>query len=631
MAEKQFNLQNNYGWGLSLNMTGKAPEVAKRIFNTYNDAFAYADDINDSAIEGLTLTVVNDGNKNGVYFVKSARKPSVIAKLEGDDIKRLSGQTTDETTFNTKALAEEWANSLTAYTDCFNFKDENREKGGDFSGRGKICKVDSDYYEVRQIKCDTTELVKLSTNLDSQATADEVLAELNKEISARTESEKEIYSAITSAKTELNEAITAVSGDVASAKTELEESIASAKTELEESIASAKTELTETIDDVIDTIETLDDKVDAHISATTEVLDTLKIKDVVANDKVLSVSNDGKLSSTITMDYEVSGDTKVINLKGIDGEIISTIDASEFIKDGMLNSAELTTTNGKTELVFGFNVDGGTDTVRVDVTSLLNGTELDNLQGALDSHKDASNTQHFRPEERAKFDALIANFDADTLSSKFNNIQSTLTAHTNNIADLSASINTVSSNVNTLSGTVQTNYSAFTAHVETYNTKVTELTTSITNLESANTEAHNTLQNNIDGVSQAVADLESANTEAHTLLSNEISANTEAIEALSQAVADLESANTEVHETLQDNIDKVETDYQAADAALNTTITTFSGEVATKNAEIDASIADLKATKVTSVVAEENSNIVVTTSSDDNGVNCVIGFQWLEF
>lgn len=70
MAEYKFPAQVNYGWGLSLNMTGKAPAVTKRIFETYEDALAYVNDANDSAIAGLTLTVMNDTeDKNGVYFV----------------------------------------------------------------------------------------------------------------------------------------------------------------------------------------------------------------------------------------------------------------------------------------------------------------------------------------------------------------------------------------------------------------------------------------------------------------------------------------------------------------------------------------------------------------------------------
>lgn len=71
MAEYIFDAQSNYGWGLSLNMTGKAPAVAKRIFATYADALDYVNNFNDSAIPGLQLSVINDTDdtKNGIYFV----------------------------------------------------------------------------------------------------------------------------------------------------------------------------------------------------------------------------------------------------------------------------------------------------------------------------------------------------------------------------------------------------------------------------------------------------------------------------------------------------------------------------------------------------------------------------------
>ena len=72
MAEKKFDAQNNYGWGLTLDMTGKAPAINKRIFETLVDAQEYADNYNDSAIEGLILSVVNDETEsnNGSYFIK---------------------------------------------------------------------------------------------------------------------------------------------------------------------------------------------------------------------------------------------------------------------------------------------------------------------------------------------------------------------------------------------------------------------------------------------------------------------------------------------------------------------------------------------------------------------------------
>ena len=75
----KFDAQINYGWGLTLNMTGKAPEVSKRIFDTYEHMMYYVNDYNDSCIEGLTLTVMADGENNGVYFVDKigTNKPKV--------------------------------------------------------------------------------------------------------------------------------------------------------------------------------------------------------------------------------------------------------------------------------------------------------------------------------------------------------------------------------------------------------------------------------------------------------------------------------------------------------------------------------------------------------------------------
>lgn len=88
MSEKIFQAQVNYGWGLSLNMTGKAPAVAKRIFDTYADALAYVNDYNDSAIEGLQLTVVadDDSKKNGVYFVEKIGTEKTIPDENGEPV-----------------------------------------------------------------------------------------------------------------------------------------------------------------------------------------------------------------------------------------------------------------------------------------------------------------------------------------------------------------------------------------------------------------------------------------------------------------------------------------------------------------------------------------------------------------
>lgn len=95
MAEYKTEKQVNYGWGLSLNMTGKAPAIAKRIFETLSDAQAYADDINDSAIAGLQLSVINDpdSSRNGIYFVKSIGDGTNYAILEQVGKSVISGET----------------------------------------------------------------------------------------------------------------------------------------------------------------------------------------------------------------------------------------------------------------------------------------------------------------------------------------------------------------------------------------------------------------------------------------------------------------------------------------------------------------------------------------------------------
>ena len=80
-----------------------------------------------------------------------------------------------------------------------------------------------------------------------------------------------------------------------------------------------------------------------------------------------------------TIDYVTS--TKKIQLKNQDGTVISEIDATAFIKDGMLNSAQLVTTkpsegasaytgNGPW-LVLTFNTDAGKDPIVLDVDGLL--------------------------------------------------------------------------------------------------------------------------------------------------------------------------------------------------------------------------------------------------------------------
>lgn len=108
----KFDAQVNYGWGLTLNMTGKAPEVSKRIFDTYEHMLYYVNDYNDSCVEGLTLKVMADGEKNGVYFVAKIGTEGADKAFanDGEVIKLASeGKVNDNVTDLQEALDNEIA------------------------------------------------------------------------------------------------------------------------------------------------------------------------------------------------------------------------------------------------------------------------------------------------------------------------------------------------------------------------------------------------------------------------------------------------------------------------------------------------------------------------------------------
>lgn len=61
--------QSNITFGETIKMTTKSPAVADRIFETYAQANSYVKDQRTSACAGLIVSVINDGARNGIYFV----------------------------------------------------------------------------------------------------------------------------------------------------------------------------------------------------------------------------------------------------------------------------------------------------------------------------------------------------------------------------------------------------------------------------------------------------------------------------------------------------------------------------------------------------------------------------------
>ena len=91
-----------------------------------------------------------------------------------------------------------------------------------------------------------------------------------------------------------------------------------------------------------------------------------KVTGVATGDKVLGL-NGTLLSSTLNLKY--NSNTKKIQLLGIKNAVIAEVDASDFIKDGMVNTVSFDPESKA--LTITFNTDSGKETITVDLSSLV--------------------------------------------------------------------------------------------------------------------------------------------------------------------------------------------------------------------------------------------------------------------
>ena len=110
----------------------------------------------------------------------------------------------------------------------------------------------------------------------------------------------------------------------------------------------------------------IDDKIKNN---TQSIFQNLPIKEVSSS---YFIKNDnGTIKSSISLVYK----SNLIQLIGLDNQVISTIDASSFIKDGMVNNVQLITNpQGQAEgtyIVITFNTDSGLEPIYLNVTQLI--------------------------------------------------------------------------------------------------------------------------------------------------------------------------------------------------------------------------------------------------------------------
>jgi hypothetical protein len=103
------------------------------------------------------------------------------------------------------------------------------------------------------------------------------------------------------------------------------------------------------------------------------------VQGVAEGEKIISLDGD-KLKSTLTIAYVSATDSEdgkaQLRLQGIGNEVISSINADDFVKDGMVESVVLdgpaSGETGKKYLVITWNTDSGKDITRLDVSELFN-------------------------------------------------------------------------------------------------------------------------------------------------------------------------------------------------------------------------------------------------------------------
>lgn len=131
------------------------------------------------------------------------------------------------------------------------------------------------------------------------------------------------------------------------------------KTKLSGIAANAQVNVIESVKVNGTTLEVTDKAVNVVVPAAT-------VTGVKSGDKVLALANK-ELSTTLGLTYDSA--TKKINLTGIGSAVIASVDATDFIKDGMVEGVSF---DPKTKnLTITFNTESGKEDIKVDLSDLV--------------------------------------------------------------------------------------------------------------------------------------------------------------------------------------------------------------------------------------------------------------------
>ena len=361
MAEYKFNGQDNLNWLQSFNMGGRVPAIAKRIFATYADALEFANDgsSNGTACQGLILSVFKDtdAKKNGVYQI--AKIASAIGANDAVLNKLGEGSGTIVVEKYSNAIAEATTDTIgqLIYVTAGETIEEVTYQSGLYvvTGNGTLSK------------------------LGTTSASGDIQADVNA-LQAAVSALQTTVSGHTDSITQNTNNIATNATDIATNARDID------ALENRFSVPDGTEGATKDGGSVLDIASSVADKkvkvLDVQVNGASVLNAGTKIANIDLTsyenkiEKITLGGNEVSIAdktAAISLALSYDSNAKKIHLKS--GETsLGEVDATDFIKDGMLESAEIVTTNGTdngTFLKLTWNTDAGKDVTYVDVASLV--------------------------------------------------------------------------------------------------------------------------------------------------------------------------------------------------------------------------------------------------------------------
>lgn len=382
MAEYNINNVPTLDWTLSFKRTGKFPLDLSSWFDSYADAVAYAKGdgtdkrkLGGSRIIGQILSVV-ENNEVKIYKILADNTLEEVGAGKG------LGSVTAENYTGALGLATADNIGQIIYVKSAETIEETKYDAGAYivSGAGTVMKlaqssasgdVAGDIADLQQSVSDVKKDV--STNKDAIAAVNKKIETINGAANVP----GSVDNKIKAAKTELTVKIDAVKINAGDNSVTIGADGRTVSVKVKADADNAlKLDAEGGLYVTAPKTKEIKGEADNAVTVVTGADETTVIKlGIAEGENVLTQTADG-LKSSLKIDYS----DQTVRLLGAGDTVISSFDASAFVKDGMLNDAELVTAtesspvNEKTSgtfVKFTFNAAGGDKVIYLDVTSLI--------------------------------------------------------------------------------------------------------------------------------------------------------------------------------------------------------------------------------------------------------------------